>query len=54
MATAWNDRGEAGSAWRAFASVRSGLAAHTDAWAARLAAMPDLATNLVKFCADRV
>ena len=54
MASAWNDRGDAGSAWRAFAGVRSGLAAHTDAWAARLAAMPDLATTLVKFCADRV
>jgi uncharacterized repeat protein (TIGR03837 family) len=54
MASAWNGRGDAGSAWRAFAGVRSGLAAHTDAWAARLAAMPDLATSLVKFCADRV
>ena len=54
MSSAWNDRGDAGYAWRAFADARSGLAAHTGAWAARLAAMPDLAASLVRFCADRV
>jgi len=54
MWAAWNDQADAGSAWRAFAGARSRLAPHTGAWAARLAAMPDLAANLVKFCSDRV
>ena len=54
MSSAWNEGGDAGSAWPAFAQCQPTLAAHTKAWAARLAALPDLAANLVKFCADLV
>jgi uncharacterized repeat protein (TIGR03837 family) len=54
MSSAWNHGGEIDAAWRAFAGARERLAAHTRAWADRLAAMPDLAARLVSFCADRV
>ena len=54
MSSAWSRGGDVDAAWRAFCGARERIAAHTDAWTARLAAMPDLAGNLVRFCADRV
>jgi uncharacterized repeat protein (TIGR03837 family) len=54
LSEAWNDCGDAGAAWGAFAAARPALEAHTQAWAARLAAMSDLATNLVRFCPNLV
>ena len=48
---AWNAAPGAGSvaaAWPEFAAARSPLEAHADAWAERLAKLPDLATGLVK------
>ncbi len=54
---AWNGAPGAGPvdvAWRDFAIARSPLEAHGDAWAAKLAALPDLATGLVKAAALQV
>ena len=41
-------------AWREFATARSPLEAHAEAWAAKLATLPDLAAGLVKAAAIRV
>ena len=54
MSSAWNHSGDVDAAWRAFAGARDRLEAHARTWGARLAAMPDLTANLVKFCTDRV
>jgi uncharacterized repeat protein (TIGR03837 family) len=51
---AWIGDGEPGTAWEAFASALPALATQASAWSARLGSMPDLAANLVRFCADRV
>ena len=51
---AWNGEGDAAAAWRPFASLRARVRAHAESWAAECARMPDLASALVKFCADRV
>ena len=55
MFVAWNGEG-AGltEAWREFFAHRQALIAFNRAWCARLAGQNDLATTLVKFCADRV
>ena len=41
-------------AWRIFAAARPALERHGSAWSAQLAALPDLATGLVRAAADRV
>jgi hypothetical protein len=51
---AWNGNGEIGPAWVRFIEARAALAVHAKTWAAALAARPDLAEALVKFCRDRV
>ncbi|HEV2978470.1 MAG TPA: elongation factor P maturation arginine rhamnosyltransferase EarP [Casimicrobiaceae bacterium] len=51
---AWNDAGDAGATWSSFAAVRAKLRTHAEAWAAACAGETDLASALVKFCADRV
>ena len=54
ISTAWNAGNGAGSLWPRFAAVLPALSAHAEAWAHGLAQQPDLATTLVRFCADRV
>ena len=54
---AWNGAPEAGSigdAWRDYAAVLADLQRHADAWAAKLASLPDLAKGLVTAAANRV
>lgn len=51
---AWNGEGDAGRSWRAYAAARPVLQNHAESWAAARAEDADLATALVKFCADRV
>ena len=51
---AWNGNGDVGPAWARFVAVRAALAGHAEAWAAELAAEPDLAEALVKFCRNQV
>lgn len=46
--------GDIGAAWRRFRAVRAELIAHGDTWAARLARLGDLASNLVRFAAARL
>jgi len=41
-------------AWRAFAAARPTLERHGSAWAGQLAALPELATGLVKAASDRL
>jgi uncharacterized repeat protein (TIGR03837 family) len=53
----WNGARDAGSvaaAWSAFDVQREALGRHTRAWADRLAALGDLADNLVRFCEDKL
>ena len=54
---AWNDQSLAertlAAAWLRFCAVRGRLAAHAADWCRKMAEMPDLATNLVTFCAAR-
>ena len=52
--SAWNGEAETGASWDALMRARSELSAHAKSWAEGLAALPDLAGNLVKFSADRV
>jgi uncharacterized repeat protein (TIGR03837 family) len=47
-------REDIGDAWRSYIAARDTLETHGSAWAAQLAALPDLATGLVKAAADRV
>jgi uncharacterized repeat protein (TIGR03837 family) len=54
---AWNgapDGVPVDAAWRDFASARPHLDAHADAWAEKLAMLPDLATGLVRAALFRV
>lgn len=46
---AWNDEGDAATAWPAYAAATSRLAPHAQAWAGLLAEN-DLALNLLDFC----
>jgi uncharacterized repeat protein (TIGR03837 family) len=53
----WNGvpgEGPIGAAWREFAAARPALLRHAEAWAAQLAALPDLADGLVKSAAGQV
>lgn len=53
---AWNgaEPGAAAAAWRGFADAATCLPAHNDAWADKLAVLPDLAGNLLEFCRNRL
>lgn len=51
---AWNGEGDAVASWHAFVAARRMLGSHAQRWAAQLAGGSDLASALVKFCADRV
>jgi uncharacterized repeat protein (TIGR03837 family) len=52
--SAWNGEGDSGLPWERLSSALSLLSRYAQAWSAGLASMPDLATNLVKFCQSRV
>ncbi|HTP46473.1 MAG TPA: elongation factor P maturation arginine rhamnosyltransferase EarP [Casimicrobiaceae bacterium] len=54
FAAAWSGDGELAPAWNALSAAHSRLSAHAAVWAKRLAQVPELASRLVKFCADRV
>ena len=58
MLRAWNQGAAArvtvGSAWTAFETHRSELRAHTRRWADSVAALGGLATNLARFCAEKL
>ena len=49
---AWNHGAGAASRWPAFLAHLPAIAAHNHRWAESLASRPDLATCLVKFCAN--
>jgi len=51
---AWNGVGDAGAAWPSLAAAQASLQTHADTWAAARGSDIDLASALVKFCADRV
>ena len=52
--SAWNGEADAGASWGALTRALGELRAYAEDWAEGLAALRDLASNLVKFCADRV
>ena len=54
MFMAWNTGADVAPAWPDFVNRRLEIAAHNRRWAEQLAAAPDLATTLVKFCAAKV
>ncbi|NTV71754.1 MAG: elongation factor P maturation arginine rhamnosyltransferase EarP [Azonexaceae bacterium] len=54
MFVAWNLGRNIASAWQGFVDDRLAIARHNRQWAERLAANPDLASALVKFCAANV
>jgi uncharacterized repeat protein (TIGR03837 family) len=54
MFVAWNLGRNIASAWQGFVDSRLAISRHNRQWAERLAANPDLATALVKFCAANV
>jgi len=54
LAAAWSGDGELAPAWSALARSCASLEAHAATWAQQLAQLSDLASNLVKFCSDRV
>ncbi len=49
---AWNQGAGAAACWPAFLEYWPEISAHSRRWATHLAEQPDLATNLVKFCAN--
>jgi uncharacterized repeat protein (TIGR03837 family) len=51
---AWNQGANAGARWPAFLTHLPAIAAHNRRWAGGLAAQPDLASNLVNFCAKEL
>ena len=53
---AWNDADPdaTAAAWPAFRACAASLERHNNAWAARLAALPDLASCLMEFCRNRL
>jgi len=51
---AWNGIGDVAAAWPAFRAALPALAAHAAPWARELTAPGDLATNLEKFCIERI
>ena len=52
--TAWNHKSAAGESWAGFWRHRAALEAHAGKWCENLLKNGDLASNLVKFCADRL
>ena len=53
--TAFNDeRADPAAAWPSFRAELPTLATHGVDWARRLAELPDLASQLVRFCDDRL
>lgn len=50
---AWNEGGDAGAAWASFAAALPALQAHAATWSERLAEGGDLASNLVRFAAEK-
>lgn len=48
MSEAWNDGGELVPAWQQFCAALPGIRGHAQAWCERLAAQPDLATQLLR------
>jgi uncharacterized repeat protein (TIGR03837 family) len=54
FSSSWSNGSDAGACWTALARVRGQLSTHAQTWAGRIAALTDLAQNLVKFCVDRV
>jgi uncharacterized repeat protein (TIGR03837 family) len=54
--SAWNDGDPAGTAaaWPDFRARATGIGRHNNAWAARLMALPDLASSLMEFCRNRL
>jgi uncharacterized repeat protein (TIGR03837 family) len=51
---AWNTDGDCRAAWPAFLGQYAEIARHAAGWNTALREQPDLATNLVKFCAAQV
>lgn len=51
---AWNGERDAAATWPPLLAALGSLGAHAEAWAGERAGETDLATALVKFCADRV
>lgn len=51
---AWNGIGDVFATWPAFRAALPGLADHAAPWAEALTAPGDLATNLEKFCRERI
>lgn len=51
---AWNTGEGVCPAWAEFLALRPEIACHAGCWAERQAELPDLAANLVKFCAAKV
>ncbi len=51
---AWNTGTDPGPAWRDYLAELPAISRHAAAWSGQLAAMPDLATGLVNFCAGKV
>ena len=54
FSSAWSDEGDLRVPWARLSTALPLLSMHSQAWSASLASMPDLATNLVKFCASGV
>ncbi len=52
MSEAWNQGGDLVSAWQQYVEQLPQLRLHAQAWCAHLAAMPDLATQLLQATAD--
>ena len=51
----WNGSGDLlGSYWHSLQPHTATLRSHANRWESQLAAMPDLATNLAKFCSERI
>ena len=51
----WNGSGDLlGHYWHSLQPHTAALRAHAKSWESQLAAMPDLATNLAKFCSERI
>lgn len=54
MMRAWAQDGAIVPAWSSYSARLPRLASHYRDWSARLAAQPDLASRLVKFCTERL
>ena len=54
LSNAWNQDGDAGATWKAFAAQRRSLQSYTRSWADRLASQRDLASGMVRMAANKV